>query len=83
MLNGILAAEAKLEKGFGDQSAAYLANGGADLRYLAFDFHKECGAKNYHRLSILWDQVGFHCRCWWRRGTLAVVGLKPAWDLDL
>jgi hypothetical protein len=51
------AAEAKLEKGFRDQSAAYLANGGADLRYLAFDFHKECGAKNYHRLSVLWDQV--------------------------
>jgi hypothetical protein len=27
------------------------------FRYVAFDFHKECGAKNYDRMSLLWDQV--------------------------
>mmetsp|Transcript_34815 Transcript_34815/g.88218 ORF Transcript_34815/g.88218 Transcript_34815/m.88218 type:complete len:689 (-) Transcript_34815:380-2446(-) len=27
------------------------------LKYVAFDFHAECGNKRYHRLTFLWDKV--------------------------
>jgi hypothetical protein len=27
------------------------------LRYVAFDFHQECGGMRYDRLSLLWDEV--------------------------
>ncbi|GJP30715.1 hypothetical protein CLOM_g4900 [Closterium sp. NIES-68] len=30
----------------------------ADIRYVPFDFHKECGHTNFHQLSLLDDQIG-------------------------
>lgn len=26
-------------------------------KLIPFDFHKECGNKNYHRLSVLWKKI--------------------------
>ena len=49
--------EGKLEKAFSQAFETFKANGGKDAGYVAFDFHKQCGAKNYERMSVLWDQV--------------------------
>lgn len=43
------AAYAELSKRFSAQHSGF--------RLVAFDFHKECGATNYARLSVLWDQI--------------------------
>ncbi len=53
-------AEGKLEAAFRSEAARLVGSGapaGQALRYVAFDFHKECGGMRYHRLSVLWDQV--------------------------
>ena len=50
-------AEAKLGDAFKEQADRYLSNGGSGLKYVPFDFHKECGTKRYHRISLLWDQI--------------------------
>jgi hypothetical protein len=41
--------EGQLETAFGKEAARYKGARGAPLSYTAFDFHKECGAKNYER----------------------------------
>lgn len=41
--------EGQLAERMGAEMARYAAEHGAPLRYVAFDFHKECGAKNYGR----------------------------------
>jgi hypothetical protein len=50
--------EGALEAEFRAQCARAVRAGGAKgLRYVAFDFHKECGATSYGRLSVLWAQL--------------------------
>jgi hypothetical protein len=52
--------EGKLEAAFQSEARRVIGGGGplgSALRYVAFDFHAECGNKRYHRLSLLWDQV--------------------------
>ncbi|GAX76741.1 hypothetical protein CEUSTIGMA_g4188.t1 [Chlamydomonas eustigma] len=49
--------EGKLAKAFQDFSDRYACAGNTSFKYVPFDFHKECGTKSYHRLSILWDQI--------------------------
>lgn len=54
-------AEGKLEAAFRHEAARLCGSGSrcaGGLRYVAFDFHHECSGKRYHRLSLLWDQVG-------------------------
>jgi hypothetical protein len=41
--------EGLLEKAFAKEAQRYASSKGAPLTYVAFDFHKECGAKNYDR----------------------------------
>ena len=41
--------EGQLEKAFAKEAQRYASSQGAPLTYVAFDFHKECGAKNYDR----------------------------------
>ena len=52
---GRLAAAFKAEAERIRESAG--AAGAGRLRYVAFDFHHECGATNYGRLSVLWDAI--------------------------
>lgn len=52
--------EGKLEAAFRAESTRLISSQspvGQRTRYVAFDFHAECGNKRYHRLSVLWDQV--------------------------
>ncbi|GBF98164.1 hypothetical protein Rsub_10576 [Raphidocelis subcapitata] len=49
--------EGTLEKAFAKEAARYAADKNPALHYTAFDFHKECGATNYGRLSVLWSQI--------------------------
>ena len=49
--------EAKLGDAFKEQADKYVSHGGSGLKYVPFDFHKECGTKRYHRISLLWDQI--------------------------
>ncbi|KAG1660814.1 hypothetical protein FOA52_010239 [Chlamydomonas sp. UWO 241] len=49
--------EGKLADAFKVAAEEYTKGGGDGLHYVAFDFHKECGAKRYDRISILWDQI--------------------------
>ena len=50
-------AEGKLADRFQSHFDRYTGAGGNNVHYIAFDFHKECGTKRYHRMSVLWDQV--------------------------
>ena len=59
--------EGKLATAFDEQSVRYCkaapsSSAPPRYRYIAFDFHAECGAKQYHRISVLWDQVWGHVR---------------------
>lgn len=48
------------EKRLGDEFTAAVSSFGyaeAQLRYVAFDFHKECSKMRWHRLSILMDRI--------------------------
>ena len=59
-------AEGKLEAAFRTEAARFCqspAPAAEGYRYVAFDFHAECGNKRYHRMSLLWDQVGGLCAC--------------------
>ncbi|KAJ9531855.1 hypothetical protein QJQ45_022032 [Haematococcus lacustris] len=52
--------EGKLEVAFRSEAARLTSSASAiarAVRYIAFDFHAECGNKRYHRLSLLWDQI--------------------------
>lgn len=49
--------EGLLEKAFAREAKHYASSRSAALTYTAFDFHKECGAKNYERLSVLWGRI--------------------------
>ncbi|KAI8468529.1 MAG: SacI homology domain-containing protein [Monoraphidium minutum] len=49
--------EGALEAAFAKEAARYAAAKNPALHYTAFDFHKECGATNYGRLSVLWSSI--------------------------
>eukprot|EP00877_Chromochloris_zofingiensis_P011352 jgi/Chrzof1/6470/Cz18g12080.t1 len=49
--------EGQLERAFRKESKRYAAERQAPWHYVAFDFHKECGAANYGRLAVLWEAV--------------------------
>eukprot|EP00879_Flechtneria_rotunda_P022256 GHRR01023482.1.p1 GENE.GHRR01023482.1~~GHRR01023482.1.p1 ORF type:complete len:442 (+),score=142.53 GHRR01023482.1:302-1627(+) len=49
--------EGLLEKAFAKEARRYGSNKSAALAYTAFDFHKECGATSYARLSVLLDKI--------------------------
>ena len=50
--------EGKLSAAYKAAADQYAASGGAGFRLVPFDFHKQCGATNYARLSLLWDEIG-------------------------
>lgn len=49
--------EGLLEAAFAGQAKRYASSRSAALTYTAFDFHKELGAANYARLSVLWGRL--------------------------
>jgi len=52
--------EGKLEDAFRAEATRLIGSGspiGQAMRYVAFDFHAECGQGKYHRLAVLWDQL--------------------------
>ena len=48
--------EGKLSNAY-QSAAAAVYKEVSDFKFVAFDFHKECGAVNYHNLSKLWNSI--------------------------
>ncbi|GMH37947.1 hypothetical protein BSKO_05831 [Bryopsis sp. KO-2023] len=46
--------EGMLSRSFVQESRKFQDRG---FKLVPFDFHKECGAKNYHRISVLWNKI--------------------------
>jgi len=55
--------EGKLASAFGSEAERF-SSGSSGLRYVAFDFHKECGAKRYHNIANLYTQIEGDLRSW-------------------
>lgn len=61
--------EGKLSNAY-QSAAAAVSKEVSNFKFVAFDFHKECGAVNYHNLSKLWNSIqGEHASYGaWSRG---------------
>lgn len=49
--------EGKLSAAYAAAARDYTTAGGTGFRLEPFDFHKQCGAKNYARLGLLWEAI--------------------------
>lgn len=63
--------EGKLSDAFIAESRRHETHG---FLLVPFDFHKECGTKNYHRISVLWNKIEADFK---RFGYFKTVGLIP------